>query len=159
MECYGESKMIKTFRGLIADEAQDTIVLHTNDGSTGYRIIKLQLMPENPTSEDYEGVVKIWSTEQTAPHTDATIDFSNNELLGIGTYSQDKNTNYYSDDVIVIFDNMTFNQDIYITYLNAATSTAAMNYYLELEQVKLDLSESTVATLKNIRNEKRIAPG
>jgi len=27
-----------------------------------------------------------------------------------------------------------------------------MNYYLELEQIKLDLSESTVATLKDIRN-------
>jgi len=28
----------------------------------------------------------------------------------------------------------------------------ACNYYLELEQFKLDLNENTVATLKNIRN-------
>jgi len=27
-----------------------------------------------------------------------------------------------------------------------------MNYYIELEQVKLDLNENTVATLKDIRN-------
>jgi len=31
--------MIKTFRGLIADNAIDVIVLHTNDGYTGYRIV------------------------------------------------------------------------------------------------------------------------
>ena len=46
---------------------------------------------------------------------------------------------------------MTFNQDIYIT-LRCHNAAADVNYYIELEQVKLDLNENTVATLKDIRN-------
>ena len=39
---------IKTFRGLMAADTQDTIVLHTNTGSTGYRIVKFQIMGNTP---------------------------------------------------------------------------------------------------------------
>ena len=46
---------------------------------------------------------------------------------------------------------MIFNQDIYLTHLESQGSSA-VNYYLELEQIKLDLNENTVATLKDIRN-------
>ena len=31
--------------------------------------------------------------------------------------------------------------------------TSGVNYYIELEQIKLDIGESTVATLKDIRNQ------
>jgi len=55
----------------------------------------------------------------------------------------------------IIFDKEIFNQDIYITHTEAAGSALACNYYIELEQVKLDLSENTVATLKDIRNAAR----
>ena len=52
-----------------------------------------------------------------------------------------------------MFDKEIFNQDIYITHHNQHdTDTSACNYYIELEQVKLDLSENTVATTKDIRN-------
>ena len=51
----------------------------------------------------------------------------------------------------VVFDNMTFNQDIDITMVDV-NGTQAGNYYIELEQIKLDLNENTVATLKDIRN-------
>jgi len=47
--------MIKTFRGKIADDTQDTINLHTNDGKTGYRITKFQAMTgEDPTGTTIE---------------------------------------------------------------------------------------------------------
>ena len=46
---------------------------------------------------------------------------------------------------------MTFNQDIYVT-VSSLVGNPYVIYYLELEQVKLDLSENTVATLKDIRN-------
>ena len=46
---------------------------------------------------------------------------------------------------------MTFNQDIYVTHTDVL-GAGACNYYIELEQFKLDLSENTVATLKDIRN-------
>jgi len=149
MECYEGAKMIKTFRGLIANGGQDTIVLHTNDGSTGYRITKFQVMGPNANT-DIEAVIQIWKTFQTT--IDSSIDFSQNKLLASAAINDTTNRNDQPTP-IVIFDQETFNQDIYIT--NGADDNASpVNYYLELEQVKLDLSESTVATLKDIRNVK-----
>ncbi|HHZ96784.1 MAG TPA: hypothetical protein EYN67_14825 [Flavobacteriales bacterium] len=141
--------MIKTFRGLIVDGGQDTIVLHTNDGATGYRIVKFQLIPNIPAAASAEHVVKVFKTEQTT--IDGTVDFSDNTLLAAGF------TNNYSDAMAyplqqyTIFDKEIFNQDIYVTHKDVATGQLC-NYYIELEQVKLDLSESTVATLKDVRN-------
>jgi hypothetical protein len=141
---------IVSFRGLIADGVQDTISLHTRDGSSGYRIVKFELMPNNPTNADYESVVKIYSIEQAAITTG--VDFSDQTLLAAGTYSQKADTTYYPDNMTTIFDEITFNQDIYVSHYNDGGLTAAMNYYIVLEQIKLDLNENTVATLKDIRN-------
>jgi len=152
MECYGGVKMIKTFRGKIVKGGQDTIVLHTNDGSTGYRIVKFQAMGTTE-DENYESTLQVWSVPTTAT---TNVDFSNNELLAAILYG-DNNQAGYAAFQTVIFDKMIFNQDIYVTF-ESASSSADMNYYLELEQIKLDLSENTVATLKDIRNAKRIAP-
>jgi hypothetical protein len=141
--------MIKTFRGKIADEGADTIVLHTNDGATGYRILKLAIIPDDPTDQtSIDSVVKVYSTPQTTV-TD-TIDFSDQTLLGTAFYSSSDTLTPGSN--VIIFDRMIFNQDIYLTNSINGTAGREMNYYLELEQVKLDLSENTVATLKDIRN-------
>jgi len=145
--------MIKTFRGLIADGAQDTIVLHTNDGSIGYRIVKFDVFPQNPGhTADKELLVQIWSV---APATHAAgsgtiVDFNNNELLAVGYFTENSSGAVVTGPAVVIFENMIFNQDIYVTNQDQSTGESA-NYYLELEQVKLDLNENTVATLKNIR--------
>jgi len=141
--------MIKTFRGLIADGAQDTINLHTNDGKTGYRIVKFQAIGADifGTSSS-ELILKIYSISQTS--VTATIDFSDNALLGVATYSSHENGHLYPEDQVVIFDNTIFNQDIYVTAL--CKQGNAGNYYIELEQISLDLNESTVATLQSIRN-------
>ena len=56
----------------------------------------------------------------------------------------------YTFNTAVVFDNVKFNQDIYITHQDEAVGQS-FNYYLELEQVKLDLNEATVATLKDMR--------
>ncbi len=143
---------IKTFRGLISNEAQDTIVLHTNDGSTGYKIVKFELFSPDPAVTDQESVVKIHTTPQTGTPTN-TIDFSDQTLLAVA-YLENNNQHYYTGVHYVVFDNMIFNQDIYLTHKESQGTAPAhpVNYYLELEQVKLDLSESTVATLKDIRN-------
>jgi len=140
---------IKTFRGKIADNAQDTIVLHTNNGSTGYRIIKFQIMPDDPNQTTVKHVVKIFSISQTA--IDDSIDFSSQTLLGAATYNEAPTPQDQAAYQSVIFDNMTFNQDIYVTNFEP-TNNQPVNYYIELEQVKLDLNENTVATLKDIRN-------
>jgi uncharacterized protein (UPF0179 family) len=155
MECHEGATMIKTFRGMIADGGQDTIVLHTNNGSTGYKIVKLQVISNQPTTASAESVVKVYKVEQST--IDYFVDFSDNTLLGVALWSTNASAESNPEDTTVIFDQEVFNQDIYITH-DTTTGSEPCNYYLELEQVKLDLSESTVATLKDIRNEKRIAP-
>jgi len=140
--------MIKTFRGLLTDEVQDTIVLHTNDGSTGYRIVKFQVIGPD-ANEDIESTIKIYKTSQSV--FENTIDFSDNTLLAAALLAQNVNSTAYPTAQTVIFDQEIFNQDIYI-YTSGHNYTANVNYYIELEQVKLDLSENTVATLKDIRN-------
>jgi len=139
--------MIKTFRGKLADGGQDTILLHTNTGSIGYRIKKFQVMPT--TDNDIESTMKIYKIKQSSITSD--IDFSDNTLLGAAFYTQEGSAQGYPEDMTVIFDNEIFNQDIYVT-LKGHNYTAPLNYYIELEQMKLDINENTVATLKDIRN-------
>jgi hypothetical protein len=141
---------IKTFKGKIANDTQDTIVLHTNDGSIGYRIVKFEIMNEKPSSQDYEQVYKIYKVTQTTNTNE--IDLSDNTLLGVAFDNGQGGTpgRFYES---IIFDSEIFNQDIYVTMIAATGGgTTNGNYYIELEQVKLDLNENTVATLKDIRN-------
>jgi len=145
---------IKSFRGMIdsslGNDAQDTISLHTNDGSVGYRIIKMQIFPNQPGEVDTEGTVKIFKIAQTA--IDALVDFSDQTLLAAAYYTQNDGPNTTANTIISIFDNEIFNQDITIVYDEISGTQQKMNYYIELEQVSLDLTENTVATLKDIRN-------
>ena len=133
----------------MADDTQDTIVLHTNDGSTGYRIVKFQIISNTPGTAEVEAVLKIYKIEQST--NTAQIDFSDNTLLAAAEHREFAASEDFSSPQVIIFDQEIFNQDIYITYKSAA-GAVSMNYYIELEQVKLDLNENTVATLKDIRN-------
>lgn len=142
---------IKSFRGLIPNEGQDTIKLSTNDGSTGYRIVKFQLLGEDLTGRTQESAVKVYSQEQAT--VDGVVDFNDQTLLAAGFYEQNSSSGIVGGTTVV-FDNMKFNQDIYVTHVEG-TSTHPVNYYLELEQFKLDIGENTVATLKDIRNTAR----
>tara|TARA_Y100001938_G_C7885920_1_gene327366 strand:+ start:84 stop:512 length:429 start_codon:yes stop_codon:yes gene_type:complete len=139
--------MIKTFRGQLADGAQRTIRLSTNKGETGYRIVKFQCITTNPGIEQHESVTKIFTNKQTT--ITGTIDFDNSELLAANAYIAG-NTSTEVYDQTVIFDNVPFNQDIFITHAENDGSSP-INFYLELEQIKLNLNEATVATLKDMR--------
>jgi hypothetical protein len=156
MECYEGAQMIKTFRGKIADGGQDTIVLHTNDGSTGYRILKFEIMPPASGTIAAEYCAKIFKVQQSS--VDGAIDFSDQTLLAAATLKKSGTLSHAETPLQVIFDKEIFNQDVYVTNFDADSSNA-INYYIELEQVKLNLNESTVATLKDIRNIKRTATG
>ena len=140
--------MIKSYRGKLADDTTITIPLHTNDGKTGYRIIKFELFPSDPTA-DNENVVKIYTVEQTA--VDAAVNFVDTTLLGVA-FLKHGSTNTTYDTEIIIFDNTTLNQDIYVTSIDASDNSA-MNYYIELEQVPLTEDQALVAIVKNLRNE------
>ena len=138
----------KSFRGNIDNGVIDTISLHTNDGSTGYRIVKFECMFENHAGLSTESTFKIYSIAQTT--VDALIDFSDQTLLAAAFIENSSATTTFGGKTI-FFDNMVFNQDIYVTYSEAGNAQSG-NYYIELEKVKLDLNENTVATLKDIRN-------
>jgi len=136
--------MIKTFRGLIADQGQQRLNLHTNDGKTGYRIVKFQIIPAAPGA-NIDAVVKIWKSAPSA--ATATVDFSDQKLLAVAWMYNDT---YETQDTI-LFDTEIFNQDIYVQHFDDKASNG-INFYIELEQMSLDLNESTVATLQSIRN-------
>ncbi len=144
---------IISFRGQIEDGGQETVALQTNNGLIGYRITKFDLLPNLTGAINAELVCKIYSVPQAAINGD--VNFSENTLLAVGYFKihQDASTgsNEGSQNYAVIFDNVTFNQDIYITAKDVANANVT-NYHLELEQVKLSLDEQTVATLKDIRN-------
>jgi phenolic acid decarboxylase len=138
---------IKSYKGLMADDTQETIPLSTNNGMIGYRIVKFQAMAAD-TAKLQQSVLKIYKVEQTT--IDDDIDFSDNRLLGAIYFTKNDDTKYPIVQS-TIFDNEVFNQDIYITHKDASTGEP-LNYYIELEQMNLSLDEQTVATLKDIRN-------
>jgi len=140
---------IKTYRGLLTDGVQQKINLKTNTGKMGYRIVKFQVMPQNPGTSDYEHVVQIFTIPKTDPTVYGDIDFSDQNLLGVAfTKGDTSQGNPY--DTAVIFDNVIFNQDIFVTHADVKGALGA-NYHIELEQVKLNDNESTMATLQSIR--------
>lgn len=141
---------IKTFKGLILNEGVETIPLTTRNGSIGYRIVKFQIMPKVPGTIAQESISKIFKIPPTAT-PDGSINFSDQTLLAAAFY-QDSTSAGDNQATTIIFDNEVFNQDIYVTNKDVSGNTEPINYYIELEQIKLDIGENTVATLKDIRN-------
>ena len=138
---------IKTFRGQLLDGDQDTISLHTNTGSTGYRIVNFRIFAQDWDSNE-EFAMKIYKVEQTS--INAQFNFDDQTLLGAAYLENNAAIDNFSESVI--FDKDIFNQDIFITLKTTQSASRACNYYIELEQVALDLNENTVATLQDIRN-------
>jgi hypothetical protein len=140
---------IKTFRGRLADGSPENIErirLSTNDGMRGYRIVKFQLMSQNPITTSAEHIVKVYKIKQDTATND--VDFSDSTLLAAGLYIH--NDNYSNTQTQIIFDQEVFNQDIFVTHDTDAGSDAC-NYYLELEAVALNKNSQSVVTLKDIR--------
>ena len=144
--------MIKTFKGQIANGEQATIRLSTNQGLVGYKIVKLQGMIIEIGAADEEHVIQLFSTERTSaiPTANGTVNFNDPTLLAVVLTSSASNARLYPEDSTVIIDNKIINQDIYITHTENEGSLS-VNYYIELEQIKLDQNEATVATLKDMR--------
>jgi len=138
---------IISYRGKLADGGQDTINLHTNDGKTGYKVVKFQAISSAPAGNSPEAVIQIWKVPQTA--TSYNIDFNSQTLLGAIFYENSNSVVYFGGNTI-IFDNEKFNQDIYIT---CASTDGDINYYIELEQMDLTEDQALVAIVKNLRNE------
>jgi len=147
--------MKKTFRGLLADGDVQQIRLSTNNGLTGYKINKLQTIQNDPGTTT-EHVVKIFttSTDGTGASRTAidTINFDDPTLLAVAYLQSGPSASSSTvANEVIIFDSMTVNQDVFVT-CKVITGSDPANYYLELEQTKLDHNEATVATLKDMRS-------
>lgn len=143
--------MIKTFRGLLTNIGgggdQQRLKLSTIKGKVGYRIKRFQVIGQD-ANETYECAVLIWKHEQTSVSHD--IDFSNDSLLGAILYQSNVVGETYPIDQVVIFDQETFNQDIYVTYA-ISSGDASINFYIELEVVSLSDMGAEYTTIKDIR--------
>ena len=144
--------MIKTFRGLLKDGQQERIRLEHRDGKQGYRIKKLELISFRfgHAAYEVESTVKIFSIAQTSVSSD--VNFSEQSLLAANQIGVSGDPAVYGAAKVIVFDSVTFNQDIYITHKNQHSDLASVNYYLELETVSLDDVEATAVILKNFRN-------
>lgn len=138
---------IKSFRGQLADGGIDTIRIATNNGLTGYKVHKFELFPSQPGAQPQESTVKIFTVPQTT--ATATVDFDKEQLL-VAAYMGINDTAYYGPDIVTIFDNTVVNQNLTITHVETRGSIA-INYHLELEQIKLGTDQAAVATLTDMR--------
>ena len=148
--------MKKSFRGKLADSTIQQIRLSSNNGLTGYRIIKFQGISSTPgVTAGSEHVLQVFTTRNDETGSERSvsgeINFNDPTLLGVVYVTEDSAGVGRVGDII-IFDNMVFNQDIYITHEDVSTANKSCNFYLELEQLKLSNNEATVATLKDMRS-------
>ena len=131
MHYTGTGKM-HSFRGLLANGDQRKIRIQGPVGSIAWRITKFQVMVPNP-NVSLEGTVKIYREEQTS--INGEIDFTQDELLAAAVINDDASYSYQPAPVIV-FDNALFVRNIYISQ-NSDSGAADINYYIELEEVKV----------------------
>jgi len=142
---------IVSFRGQLDMGVQEMIPLSTIKGLIGYKVKKFQILSASPGTGNVEMIGQIYKTNEST-NVNSTPNFSDNRLLGVALYHDGAANDTTHFMATTIFDNEKFNQDIYINITDATGSTIRGNYYIELEQMSLDLSEQTVATLKDIRN-------
>jgi hypothetical protein len=139
-----------SFRGQLDIGVEERISLHTNTGQTGYRITKFEIMSSTPGVGDVEFIAQIYKTSNV-DNINTTPNFSDNRLLGVIFY-QDADNTAYPSSTETIFELEIFNQDVFINITSPNGATVRCNYYIEMEVMDLALDESTVATLKDIRN-------
>jgi hypothetical protein len=136
---------IISYKGSIVSTGTERLRLKTNNGKTGYKITKFEIMPEN-SSNNFESTVKIYSVKQDAG--DSTVDFSDSTLLAAAFSGLISGG--YAGSQEIIHDNVIFNQDIFVTAEDVSGSQST-NYYIELEAISLNDVQATMTTLKNLR--------
>jgi len=124
---------VHSFRGLLADGGQDEINLERQNVNLAYRIVKFQIMPEKPTNQKQEQTVKIYREEQSS--IDAFIRFTDVDLLGAAYIENNENADFMGISSVVIFDNVLFSRNIFVTHDDAGGDSRSCNYYIEIEEV------------------------
>jgi hypothetical protein len=138
--------VVKTFRGILQTGTQDRIKLSTIKGKMGYRIVKFQIIDDDPGEQTPEITVKIYKTKQST--IDNAVNFSDTDLLAVAYYRSTSNVS--GDSHNIIFDQEIVNQDIYVTAI-CLNDNRPSNYYIELEVIPLDDKMAEYATVKDLR--------
>jgi hypothetical protein len=146
----GTGKM-HSFRGLLVDGGQERIRIQGATGEIAWRIVKFQTISQDPVSTAAKSVIKIYREEQTLPTT-STIDFREDELLGVAVWTTGADAIVNPEDLNVIFDNALFVRNIWVTHQNK-TGSDSCNYYIELEEVKVSaagMAQLSVAAARRV---------
>ena len=135
---YKGTGKVHSFKGLLEDGEQRKIRIQGPVGAIAWRITKFSVFPNLPGTQDYESTLQVWRESQDSISTStATVDFRDDELLAAAYYVEDKSATYGNPPgLLVIFDNALFSRNIHITH-TATTGAELMNYYIELEEVKV----------------------
>jgi len=129
---YKGTGKVHSFRGLLADGDQRKIRIQGSVGAIAWRITKFQVLAvDGDTNTD--PTVKIYREKQSS--IVSTVDFTEDELLAAALLNEHESS-AYQPTPIVIFDNALFVRNIYISQKGASYSLA-VNYYIELEEVKV----------------------
>ena len=129
---------VHSFRGLLADGGEDEINLERQNLNVAYRIIKFQGASTTPGAVEAANVVKVYRESQSS--IDTTIDFTDSDLIAAIDFRQHTNENYGVTANIIIFDNVLFSRNIYVTQKDQDGNGTPLNYYLELEEVPVSAS-------------------
>ena len=141
-----------SYRGRVPMGQQQEINLKTIKGKTGYKINKFQIISQTPgisAGTGTELVGKIYSMTQEGA-VSAVVDFTEGDLLAVA-YNKEGVAASQAGYEVIIFDNATFNQNIFVTMEDASGNTIEANYYIELETMPISDLEATKLTLQNLR--------
>jgi hypothetical protein len=135
-----------SYRGQLPVGTQAKIDLKTNKGKVGYRITKFQIISETPGTNNIELIGQIFKKTQEGL-IGPVVNFDNQDLMAVAFH-----VTQYGPQTDIIFDNSVTNQNIFITMTDQSGNTVPGNYYIELETMDLSDVESTMLTLKSLRD-------
>ena len=138
-----------SYRGTLPMGEEDRISLATIRGKVGYKITKFQIISTTPGAANVEYIGKITKVKDT--NIGPTVNFTNKDLLAVAQSKIPAGSSTDGFTESIIFQDI-INQDIFVNITDPDGGTNPGNFYLELEQFKLNLNESTFATLKNLRS-------
>jgi len=147
---YTGTGRMHSFRGLLEDGGQQRIRIQGSVGAIAWRITKFQAMGLNE-NQTYETSLMIFREFQDTLTTE--VNFDDDELLGALLYGDTGSSGTYVSRPAVIFDNALFVRNIYITHSSIAGDHVALNYYLELEEVKVSaagIAQLSVAAARRV---------
>jgi len=132
---YKGTGKVHSFKGRLGVEEQHKIRIQGPVGGIAWRITKFEVINYDAGVSAVENVVKVYREEQTSIVN--TIDFEEDELLA-AAYYQDDPSSVNPVSIVIVFDNALFVRNIWVSQQTTITSgTENMNYYIELEEVKL----------------------